>query len=206
MAMMVAMLTPIVRGAAWVDRLPIWCQWYLRPAGDHTVFTLLPWAGFVFAGGAAGASIASAGPAQAQARIQLALAGAGVAIFAFGLYAATLPTIYRQSSFWTNSPTFFAVRVGVLLLAPVGRCTRLLRRQSATTSSADPFAALGRASLFVYWVHVQMVYGCATWPLHHRLQVWQALVAFGLVSCRDVRPAPHQGPAGWLVAVAPVYG
>src|SRR5262249_21271503 len=45
-AIALAMVTPIVREAAWVGFLPAWAQWYLRPSGDHTNFTLLPWAGF----------------------------------------------------------------------------------------------------------------------------------------------------------------
>src|SRR4051812_42733937 len=55
-----AMVTPLVRATPAVDALPIWIQWYVRPFGEFTIFTLLPWAGFVFAGGAAGALIAAA--------------------------------------------------------------------------------------------------------------------------------------------------
>src|SRR5262249_16859027 len=47
-AVVCALATPIVRSAAAVDVLPVWLQWYLRPSGEHTTFTLLPWAGFVF--------------------------------------------------------------------------------------------------------------------------------------------------------------
>ena len=45
-----------------------------------------------------------------------------------------------------------------------------------------PLQRLGRSSLFVYWIHVQVVYGWVTWPLHHRLTVQQALGAVALVS------------------------
>jgi hypothetical protein len=40
-------------------------------------------------------------------------------------------------------------------------------------------ARFGRASLFVYWIHVELVYGYATWPLHGRLSFGGTLVAFG---------------------------
>ena len=43
-----------LRETAIVNALPIWVQWYIRPAGEHTTFTLFPWVGFVFAGGACG--------------------------------------------------------------------------------------------------------------------------------------------------------
>src|SRR3954470_9569592 len=48
----VAMATPIVRASATVGMLPLWLQWYLRPAGEMTTFTLFPWAAFVFGGAA----------------------------------------------------------------------------------------------------------------------------------------------------------
>ena len=43
-------LTPIVRASPAIDAWPLWLQWYMRPFGDFTIFTLFPWAGFVFAG------------------------------------------------------------------------------------------------------------------------------------------------------------
>src|SRR5262245_37172690 len=45
-AVLTAMATPLVRTASWVDALPPLVQWYIRPAGDQTTFTLFPWAGF----------------------------------------------------------------------------------------------------------------------------------------------------------------
>src|SRR5436190_1265951 len=72
----VAMATPIVRNATWVDHIPLWTQWYLRPFGDHTTFTMLPWAGFVFAGAAYGSFLASSKDFQSERQI---VAGLGVA-------------------------------------------------------------------------------------------------------------------------------
>ena len=53
-AALVGMATPIVRHLALIDSLPEWLQWYLRPAGEHSIFPLFPWAGFVAAGAATG--------------------------------------------------------------------------------------------------------------------------------------------------------
>ena len=36
----------------------------------------------------------------------------------------------------------------------------------------------GRASLFVYWIHVELVYGYASWLWRHRLPLWVWLLAF----------------------------
>src|SRR5207302_1484744 len=45
-AAITAMVTPMIRTSAAVDGLPTWMQWYLRPAGEYTTFTLFPWIGF----------------------------------------------------------------------------------------------------------------------------------------------------------------
>lgn len=47
----------------------------------------------------------------------------------------------------------------------------------------------GRSSLLVYWIHVELVYGYATWPLHGRLSLWGAIIAcaaFSLLMYRAV--------------------
>jgi hypothetical protein len=38
---------------------------------------------------------------------------------------------------------------------------------------------LGRTSLFIYWIHVEMVYGLISLPLHKRLPLGGAWLAFG---------------------------
>src|SRR5262245_6369883 len=116
-AIALAMLTPIVLEAAWVGALPVWLQWYLRPTGDHTTFTLLPWAGFVFAGAAYGSLLAQAQDSKAERIMVAGLSLAGAAVLALGLLTASRPSIYAVSNFWTSSPTYFAVRIGILMVA-----------------------------------------------------------------------------------------
>jgi uncharacterized membrane protein len=179
LAGVIAMLTPIVRGSVLVDRLPIWLQWHIRPFGDLTMFTAFPWAGFVFAGAASGVLLAARLDETAEQRLHAWLALAGLGMIAVGDYTASLPSIYRQSSFWTSSPTYFAIRVGVLL-ATVSALYALAQDLEARGVLMRPLARLGRDSLFVYWIHVELVYGYATWPIHHRLPVVGTLVAYGL--------------------------
>jgi acyltransferase len=180
-AVTLAMLTPIVRAAAWVNRLPIWFQWHLRPAGEHTMFTLLPWAGFVFAGAAIGVFIAAARDAGAARRLHAWLGLSGALVIGFGFYTASLPTIYQQSSFWTSSPAYFAIRVGILMLV-LATVFAIAELAAVRNLSFRPLERMGRASLFIYLVHVEIVYGYATWPLRLRLRVWQTLVAFAVFS------------------------
>jgi hypothetical protein len=37
---------------------------------------------------------------------------------------------------------------------------------------------LGRASLFVYWIHVELVYGYASWLWRHRLPIRATALAY----------------------------
>jgi uncharacterized membrane protein len=173
------MLTPLVRVSPIVDRWPVWVQWYLRPAGDLTVFTLLPWSGFVFAGGAVGALLATARDERSERRVQVALAVAGAALVALGLYTASRPSIYRVSSFWTSSPTWFAIRVGILTvsLAVIYALAALAERWGVRLR---PLERLGQHSLFVYWIHVELVYGYSSWLWRQRLPLWGTAIAYVL--------------------------
>ena len=192
LATAVTMASPIVRTAGIVNSLPTWVQWYVRPAADNTTFTSFPWVGFVFAGAAVGVLLSAVREQRPQRQLLAGVGIAGVVIIAAGFYAASLPSIYAQSSFWTTSPTYFAIRVGVLMtvLALVFALGELI------PSPGVAFAMLGRlgqSSLFVYWVHVELVYGYATWPLRRRLPLWGTGVAYvvftllmlGVVLLRD---------------------
>ncbi len=173
----IAMATPIVRASHTIDGWPLWIQWYLRPFGEFTIFTLFPWAGFVFAGGAVGALIAAARGERAERRLQVTLGAIGVALVMLGFYTAGLPSIYASSSFWTSSPTWFAIRLGILMIAltAIYACEAAiaaLRGGAASGATLDPLSRLGRSSLFIYWIHVELVYGYASWMWRHRLPIW----------------------------------
>ena len=177
----IAMATPVVRAAEWVSVLPRWVQWYVRPASEQTTFTMFPWCGFVFAGAAAGMLIAEARDVRVENRVQVALGVAGGVLIATGFYTASLPSIHRFSSFWTSSPSFFAIRVGILL---VTLSMAYWIQQVVPTSEVllAPLERLGRYSLFVYWIHVELVYGYASWPMHRSLRLWQTAAANALFS------------------------
>jgi uncharacterized membrane protein len=181
LAAAMAMVTPIVREAAFIDTLPIWGQWYLRPFADYTTFLLLPWAGFVFAGGAVGVLIAAAGDQGAERRLQVVLAGTGAVLVALGFYTASRPSIYHASAFWTSSPTWFAIRLGILLLA-LAALSGLADVAAKARIGVPALETLGRSSLFVYWIHVELVYGYASWLWRNRLPLWGTALGCLLLS------------------------
>jgi len=174
-----AMATPIVRASPAIDAWPLWLQWYVRPFGEFTIFTLFPWAGFVFAGGAVGALIAAARTPGAERRLHTLLGLAGAALVLLGFYTAGRPSIYASSSFWTSSPTYFAIRLGAIMaaFAALYAVEQLANRFGVAFTALERF---GRRSLFVYWIHVELVYGYATWPLRGRLPLWGVGLAYAV--------------------------
>jgi uncharacterized membrane protein len=191
LAIGLAMVTPVVRSAAWLTTLPPLVQWYISPAGNHSTFTLFPWAGFVFAGAACGAWLSSTGPAGDPAALRR-FGLMGLLLVVVSLLAATRPTIYANSSFWTTSPTYFGLRVG-LLMSVLGALAAAAPLAARWPAAARVLQRFGRSSLFVYWIHVELVYGYATIWMHHRLPLWGTAVAFlafsllmyGAVGLRD---------------------
>jgi uncharacterized membrane protein len=177
-AALIALVTPIVRDALWVGHLPALLQWYMSPAGNHSTFTLFPWSGFVFAGASFGALLGlTARATEATALRRLAAAGAALGLLA--AYASTRPSIYASSAFWTTSPAYFAIRVALLMLLLAGLYW-LTPIAAHVTKPFDILERFGRHSLFVYWIHVELVYGYATLPIHHRLPLWGTGIGFVL--------------------------
>lgn len=184
-ATVVAMTTPIVRLAGAIDSLPVWLQWYARPAGDQTTFTAFPWIGFVFAGASAGVLVERSVASRRESLILAGIGIAGVAVLALGALTSTRPTIYTQSSYWTTSPTYFAVRTGIMMLAlwALFALERALVRSRLVVhelfmTRLRPLATLGRHSLFIYWIHVELVYGYASWAWRGRLPIWATVIAY----------------------------
>jgi uncharacterized membrane protein len=162
------MATPLVRQSAWLDALPDPIEWYLRPAPNRTTFTLFPWAGFLFAGALAGELVHAARTRAEQWRLQAGLLAAATAGIVLAYLASFLPSIYTVSDFWTSSPTFFFIRLGIVTaLVPLAWLAPRL----------PGIETLGRSSLFVYWIHVEMVYGVIATPIKRSLPLWGSLVA-----------------------------
>jgi hypothetical protein len=44
-----------------------------------------------------------------------------------------------------------------------------------------PIVTMGRSSLFVYWIHVDMVYGVIADPIKQQLPIWGALTGTALL-------------------------
>jgi uncharacterized membrane protein len=183
-ALAFGLLTPLVRTASWIGALPPVVQWYLRPVPGRNNFNFFPWGGFVLAGAMVGVVIDRARDEDAAFRLHAWMAP-GALLFAAACYAGSyLPSIYADSQFWTSSPMFFLLRVGVVT-STVSVLYFYERRHRLLGSAwrwASPMVRFGQASLFVYWVHVELVYGVFSEPLHRSLPFPTAVAAFAVFS------------------------
>jgi len=111
--------------------------------------------------------------------LQNGLAIAGGAGVMLAWFASFQPSIYASASFWHDSPTFFFIRLGlVTLLVPLS----WVLEQLLPARVMQPLATMGRSSLFVYWIHIEMVYGVIAEPIKRTMPLWMSLTATALLS------------------------
>jgi hypothetical protein len=73
------------------------------------------------------------------------------------------------------------IRVGALMLA-FAASYALAHLAGRHAMALGPLGRFGRSSLSVYWIHVELVYGYLSGPLHPRLPLWGAFVAYALLT------------------------
>jgi uncharacterized membrane protein len=177
MAAAAVLLTPAIRHLTALAALPDAIEAYFRPVPGLNNFTFFPWIGFVLAGAVVGVILDSAQTAAADRRANLALGAAG-ALLATAAYQASFgPPLDPRSAFWTTSASFFCLRLGLMIVAL--SLAWLWEQRPTAGARWSPVQLLGRTSLFVYWVHVELVYGLISRPLHGAFSLEGAWAALG---------------------------
>lgn len=167
----ITFVTPLVRAAPGLAFLPDPIEAYLRPAGAYSAFAIFPWAGYLVAGVMVGDLIdafrvSGRSPATLQFAFAAVAAVGGVAAY----YASFRPALFPTASFWHDSPTIFFLRLAsATMLVPLAW---VIEVASGGTALFRAFVTYGRSSLFVYWIHVEMVYGMIAQPIRHALPLW----------------------------------
>ena len=162
-----AALITLATPPLWTTHQPRWLPWYLESyingvhnlgAPQSWLFPIFPWVAFAFAGLAFGYLVFSAW-ARAHEAGAFALTGvAGVLFVLLGRWLDARPRqLYAVYDFWHTSPNFFLIRAGVLLA--IVFLAYAWCRWGAALKGFAPVTELGRSSLFVYWLHIEFVYG-----------------------------------------------
>ena len=175
-------LTPPVRATSILAVLPDALEGYLRPRPGYTNFAVFPSAGFVFAGAFIGVLLDEARSAPVERRLNTWFAAGGATLALAASAAAYLPSPFPNSEFWTSSPSYFLLRTGLLIVTVAVAYVWHLRPRAERTFS--PLQQLGRTSLFIYWIHIELIYGLIVKPLHKSLtlgQAWIGVLVFTLL-------------------------
>jgi len=182
---LIAMSTPLVRETPMLTSLPDAIESYIRPLPGRTNFALFPWAAFVLAGAICGELVYAARTGIEERRLQtgLLVAGLGGIVVAYAL--SFQPSIYSNANFWTSSPTFFFLRLGICTaMLPIAKAVdalhaavRARRPELPADVPGRVISTLGRSSLFVYWIHVEMAYGGLAKPIKRALPLEVSLIA-----------------------------
>src|SRR5882724_6828970 len=162
-ALLISLLTPPI----WTVWRPHWLPWPIESYVDGVhnlgqpqawLFPIFPWTGFAFAGLAVGFFLLSDWARKREAAVVLLAGMGGLGLIYMARWLDARPEhLYPVYDFWHTSPSFFLIRVGLLLIilaAVYAWC-----RWGAGQWGFSPLLQLGQTSLLVYWVHLEFVYG-----------------------------------------------
>jgi uncharacterized membrane protein len=167
-ALLISLLTPLL----WTTWQPRWLPWpiesYINGVNvlgtpQSWLFPIFPWTGFSFVGLAVGFILQSEWSRAREVQIFFTLGAAGIVLVEFARWLDAQPQqIYPVYDYWHTSPSFFLIRVGMLLIiltASYAWCRWGLAQRGTGLWGFSPLIQLGQASLLVYWVHLEFVYG-----------------------------------------------
>ena len=176
----IAFVTPVTRTLS-LEGIPASLRAYVIPVSGLSNFVVFPWTAMVTAGALIGVLLDRTDDVSSERNLNRRLCAAGVGLAAAAYAASFLPAPWPGSFFWTSSPSYFFLRVG-LVVAAIGGAFAWTSRSGAAGETWSPILQLGRTSLFIYWIHVEMVYGLVSRPIHRQLTLAESAVAFVLFS------------------------
>lgn len=189
---LVAALSPVVWRMP-LQGVPQILADYLRGKPPRALFPLFPWIAHAFAGALVGLGFArvrrAADPVRAEAFFVLAgLCGGGLVLWFATRALDGLPgQLYAQLDWWQTSPAYFLLRTcsSVWILASCWVIERAFLPLWSRLPSG-PLLMLGRHSLIVYWIHIELVYGRWFWRSRGQLDLRTAALCFAAVLLSQV--------------------
>ena len=217
-ALVISALTPLL----WTTWRPRFLPWPLESYinGVHNLgtpqawlFPVFPWTAFAFAGLAVGFILQSPWTRAREARVFFSLGIVGIVLIELSRWIDALPRqLYPVYDYWHTSPEFFLIRLGMLLLILTG--TYAWCRWGLAQWGFSPLIQLGQASLLVYWVHIEFVYGRVSILAKHAqtiggatvglVIIFLAMLALAYVRTHVSRWMKKTGPGGTTDSSPPV--
>jgi uncharacterized membrane protein len=174
--------------------LPDFLQTYVNGNQHGWYFSFFPWAAFTLAGITFGYLLLEGKERMGEPEFFKRVAVGGVFIYAVGA-AMSLSSVFEYGFFdySLTSPHFFMVRLGWILLILYGAYLWSARKSPGRWS---PLITLGQASLVVYWLHIEIVYGRLFHEFSHSLELanaakhlmWVVPLMLAVASAGKLRP------------------
>jgi len=185
-ALTISLLTPLL----WTTSRPRFLPWPLESYinGVHNLgtpqawlFPIFPWSAFAFAGLGVGFILQSSWTRAHETRVFISAGIVGLALIQLSRWLDSRPLqLYPVYDYWHTSPNFFLIRVGMLLVILTGAYAWC--RWGLGQWGFSPLIQLGQASLLVYWVHIEFVYGRVSILAKHAQGVGGATVGLLLIT------------------------
>ena len=147
---------------------------------DARFFSFFPWAAYVSFGIAMGTAIRLSGVDHLQSIMTWCALLATPLIFG-SQYFSNLPfTLYENSNFWVDSPALVLMKTGQCLLLIAAA---YLWTHTYAEGTWSWVCQMGRASMLVYWVHIELVYGRWFGPWKGALSIPAVEIVFLSMTC-----------------------
>ncbi len=115
-----------------------------------------------------------------ERRAFVCIGAAGLLSCALALLFDRLPiSLYAVYDYWHTSPQFLLLRAGIMLLLMLASYAWC--RWGLAQRGFSPVTQLGQASLLVYWVHIEFVYGRLSILPKHRCGIGAATAGLAII-------------------------
>ncbi len=158
--LLICFLTPLVWDIDFLHTTPIVITQLMNSA-HGSPFPLFPFAGFLFAGVLVSWEFLNAYEQNSIPQFMRKLLVLGAVFIIAGIVLDIIPLrIYPMDNYWLTSPNYFFVRIGCLCLLT----TASWFLSKLITIPTHTLTVFGKESLFVYCLHLVVLYGSAVNP------------------------------------------
>jgi hypothetical protein len=175
----ILVLTPLMRAVGESSALPLWLNSYVNDA-TGSLFPIFPYSAYLFAGLAVGARLHALPKERRDAAMkQYAWKIGGILVVLSSIATLLLASIgvSHEELEGTMSITVFLRRTGVVLMF-FSLAVIILER---TWSMRETWAMFGMKSLYIYVIHLVLLFGTALWSGPGRTQYRQMPLADGIL-------------------------
>jgi uncharacterized membrane protein len=183
-AVAIAAIIAVATPPMWTTIRPRWLPWFLESYinGVHIfdrpqayLFAIFPWVAFAFGGFAAGCLLASPWARRRSLESIGVIAAGGASLFALAMWLDSRPQLYAVYDYWHTSPNYFMARTAIV--AAVLVIGYFWCRWAPALWEFSPVVELGKQSLLVYWISIELTYGGLSIVRKHAQTIPSATVA-----------------------------